>query len=87
MKIIYFSWIREAIGKTEENLPKPSDVNTVHDLLAFLSNTSSTHAAALKERVFIKVAVNQVHATMTVSSTTATKLPYSRRLPADRFVG
>ena len=61
MKIIYFSWIREAIGKTEENLPKPSDVNTVHDLLAFLSNTSSTHAAALKERVFIKVAVNQVH--------------------------
>lgn len=61
MKIMYFSWIRETIGKTEETLAKPGNVDTVHDLLEHLSNASDDHAAALKERVFIKIAVNQVH--------------------------
>jgi len=62
MKIRYFSWIRETIGKAEESLVKPKEINTVHELLEFLSKTSDGHTAALKERVFIKVAVNQVHA-------------------------
>lgn len=62
MKIRYFSWIRETIGEAEESFPKPKKVNTVHDLLEHLSHTSDNHATALKERVFIKVAVNQVHA-------------------------
>lgn len=62
MIIKYFSWIREGVGKTEESLAKPSSVTTVSELLDHLSSISEQHSAALKERVFIKVAVNQVHA-------------------------
>jgi len=62
MIIKYFSWIREGIGKTEENLAKPESVIIVSDLLDYLSGMSDLHSSALKERVFIKVAINQVHA-------------------------
>ena len=62
MNIKYFSWIREGVGKPEESLAKPDFVTTVSDLLDHLSTVSEQHAAALKERALIKVAVNQVHA-------------------------
>ncbi len=62
MNIKYFSWIREGIGKSEETLTKPDVVVSVKDLLDHLSATSEQHATALRERVFVKVAVNQVHA-------------------------
>lgn len=62
MQIKYFSWIRETIGKAEETVIKPDHVRNVSDLLEHLSGASEGHEAALKERVFVKVAVNQVHA-------------------------
>ncbi len=61
MNIKYFSWIRESIGKSDENLTKPDVVVSVKDLLDHLSALSEQHATALGERVFVKVAVNQVH--------------------------
>ena len=62
MNIKYFSWIRETVGKSEENLAKPETIASVKDLLDHLSSLSEHHATALRERVFVKVAVNQVHA-------------------------
>ncbi len=61
MIIKYFSWIREGVGTAEESLAKPGSVTTVSDLLDHLSGVSEQHSVALKERVFIKVAVNHVH--------------------------
>lgn len=61
MELKYFSWIREGVGKAEEALAKPSDVNTVADLLDFLCKTDEAYKAVLTERVFVRVAVNQVH--------------------------
>jgi len=61
MNIKYFSWIREGIGKSDENLTKPDIVVSVKDLLDHLSTLSEQHATALRERVFVKVAVNQIH--------------------------
>lgn len=62
MIIKYFSWIRENIGCDEETINLPDGVNTVSGLLDFLTERSDGHASALKERVFIRVAVNQTHA-------------------------
>lgn len=42
-------------------MPKPESVNTVADLLDHLCNLGDQYGTALKERVFVKVAVNQVH--------------------------
>ncbi len=34
MKLIYFAWIRERIGRGEEEITPPDDVLSVADLLA-----------------------------------------------------
>lgn len=61
MEIKYFSWIREGIGTSEEQLSKPDTVATVSDLLDHLCALSEEHARVLGERVFVRVAVNQTH--------------------------
>ena len=35
-KLIYFAWVRERIGKSEEEIALPASVNTVSDLLLWL---------------------------------------------------
>lgn len=74
MNIKYFSWIRETVGKAEENLAKPDIVATVSDLLDHLCTISDSHAEALKERVFIKVAVNHAHADHSTTITDADEI-------------
>ena len=61
MIIKYFSWMREGVGTSEESFPLPAGVNTVSDLLDHLCEQSDGHARTLKERVFVRVAVNQTH--------------------------
>ena len=33
-KLVYFAWVRERIGKQEEDVSLPADVVTVEDLMA-----------------------------------------------------
>ena len=33
MKAVYFAWVRERVGKAEEELEPPSTVTTVGDLI------------------------------------------------------
>ncbi|HEY1452616.1 MAG TPA: MoaD/ThiS family protein, partial [Roseiarcus sp.] len=37
MKALYFAWVRERVGKAEEELDPPATVTTVGDLIAWLS--------------------------------------------------
>ncbi len=36
MKLVYFAWVRERIGKAGEDVDLPVEVKTVRDLLLFL---------------------------------------------------
>ena len=59
MHLIYFAWIREIIGKSEESVDPPADVTSVADLLIWLAGRGDEYAAALANAELIKVAVNQ----------------------------
>jgi molybdopterin synthase sulfur carrier subunit len=61
-KILYFAWVRERIGKSEEDLALPAHLDTVGDLLEWLSTRSPGHAAALGDRDAVRVGVDQDHA-------------------------
>lgn len=61
MEIKYFSWIREGIGTGEETILLPSGVATVGSLLDHLCELDERYSRVLKERVFVRVALNQVH--------------------------
>jgi molybdopterin synthase sulfur carrier subunit len=59
MKLLYFAWLRQKIGKAEEELDVPAAVTQVGQLLDWLETLGPNYATALKERKAVKVAVNQ----------------------------
>ena len=61
MKLLYFAWVREQIGVAEEKVTVPDSVNTVDDLLTWLSLQSTGHATALGDRNRLRIAVNQTY--------------------------
>jgi len=61
VKLVYFAWVRERIGKSEEDLDLPADVITVNDLLAHLTALGEEYENALQFPDVIRVAINQEH--------------------------
>ena len=59
MKILYFSWLKEKVGKSLEEIEKPNEVHSIKDLIEFLKNSSTKHQNAFKHLKSIKVAVNK----------------------------
>lgn len=60
-KLIYFAWVRERIGKTEEDVDLPAEVTTVADLLLWLKSRGEEFESALQHPEVIRVAINQEH--------------------------
>ena len=63
MKILYFAWLRQKVGLSEESVSPPEEVRTVGALADWLAARSPGHAAAFAERASIRCAVNQDFAT------------------------
>ncbi|HET7716244.1 MAG TPA: molybdopterin converting factor subunit 1 [Bauldia sp.] len=62
MKLVYFAWVRERIGLTEEDVTLPETVATVDDLLVWLKTRGPEYEYALAEPSAIRVAIDHVHA-------------------------
>lgn len=60
MKLLYFAWMREKIGRTEEERSLPEEITTVGALLDWLEALGAGYAAALGRREVVRVAVNGV---------------------------
>ena len=60
-KLIYFAWVRERIGKPEEDVELPSGIETVADLLRWLKSRGEEYENALQYPDVIRVAINQEH--------------------------
>jgi molybdopterin synthase sulfur carrier subunit len=61
MKLIYFAWVRERIGKAEEVVDLPAGLETVSDLLGWLRDRGEEYENALQHPEVIRVAINQEH--------------------------
>ena len=59
MQLLYFAWVRERVGVGEEEVTPPAEVETVADLIAWLSRRSEGHAAAFEDRDRLRAAVDQ----------------------------
>lgn len=62
MRIVYFAWLRERVGKTEETLEPPEGVATVADLARFLAERGEEYAYAFENPAVVRAAIDQVHA-------------------------
>jgi len=59
LHLLYFAWLRERVGTTEERVALPAGVVTVGDLIAWLQGRSPGHAAAFAVVRTVRCAVNQ----------------------------
>jgi molybdopterin synthase sulfur carrier subunit len=61
LKVLYFAWVRERIGKTEETIDPPSSVRTVGDLVAWLAARGEEYAYAFENPKVIRAAIDRAH--------------------------
>jgi molybdopterin synthase sulfur carrier subunit len=61
MKLRYFAWVRERIGKPEEDIALPPDVGTVAELIAWLSRRGEEYAYAFENPKVIRAAIDKKH--------------------------
>ena len=59
--IVYFAWVRERIGKSEDDLDLPASVKTAGDLIQHLVTLGEEYEAAFECPDVIRIAVNQEH--------------------------
>ena len=61
MKVKYFAWVRERIGKAEESIEPPDSVRTVGELIAWLSARGESYAYAFEKPKVIRAAIDHTH--------------------------
>jgi molybdopterin synthase sulfur carrier subunit len=61
--ILYFAWLRERTGRSEETLALPEGVSDVAGLVGWLGRRDAGFAAAFKDTKLVRCAVNQEFAT------------------------
>ncbi len=63
VKLLYFAWLRERVGVSEEDLMLPAEIGSIGALVPWLRARSPGHAAAFVATASLRCAVNQDFAT------------------------
>ena len=61
IKLRYFAWVRERVGKPEEDIEVPAGVATVGELVAWLASRGEEYAHAFENPQVIRVAIDRAH--------------------------
>ncbi len=59
VQVLYFAWLRERAGRSQERVELPDGVATVGGLMAHLAGLDEAHAAAFAHAGLVRAAVNQ----------------------------
>lgn len=62
VKLVYFAWVREKIGKGVEFIELPAEAVSVGELIARLKARGEEYDAAFEHENVIRAAINQEHA-------------------------
>jgi sulfur-carrier protein len=61
LKLRYFAWVRERIGKPEEIMEVPASIATVGELMTWLASRGEEYAYAFKNMNVIRAAIDHQH--------------------------
>lgn len=61
VKLLYFAWVREKTGKSDELVDLPPDVETVADLIGWLKTRGEEYEHAFARAEVIRAAIDQTH--------------------------
>jgi len=62
VKLLYFAWVRQKTGKSEEELVLPAEIGNVGALMAHLAARGGGYAEAFADPARLRAAVNWEHA-------------------------
>ena len=66
IRLVYFAWVREKIGRAEETVTLPADVATIADLVAWLISRGPEYQSAFARANVVRAAIDQTHVKATV---------------------
>lgn len=58
MKILYFSWIKDGIGKNREEIDIDESIKTISDLISFLVNINEDYKKVFSDLSSVKFSKN-----------------------------
>ena len=61
VRVLYFAWVREKVGKPEDLLDLPAGTETVADLVAWLKKRGPEYAEAFARAEVVRAAVDRKH--------------------------
>jgi sulfur-carrier protein len=61
VKLFYFAWVRERVGKPEEEVEPPTHIRTVGDLMRWLAGRGEMYAHAFENPNVIRAAIDRAH--------------------------
>jgi molybdopterin synthase sulfur carrier subunit len=61
MKVRYFAWVRERVGRSEEEVELPAGVASIADLMGWLAARDEGYAAAFAEPSAVRAAIDRDH--------------------------
>ncbi len=76
MKLVYFAWVRERVGKPEEVVTLPEGVATVADLIGWLQTRGEEYAHAFENGPLIRAAIDKKHAKHDMPIAGATEIAF-----------
>jgi molybdopterin synthase sulfur carrier subunit len=61
MRLLYFAWVKEKVGRASEDIAVPEHVTTVAELIAWLKSRGPEFANAFERQDVIRAAIDQSH--------------------------
>jgi molybdopterin synthase sulfur carrier subunit len=61
LKLVYFAWVRERVGKAEEEIEPPASVTTIAELMRWLGARGEEYAHAFGNPKVIRAAIDKSH--------------------------
>jgi molybdopterin synthase sulfur carrier subunit len=61
VKLRYFAWVRERVGKAEEEIDPPAAIATVAELMTWLSQRGEGYGYAFENPKVIRAAIDKSH--------------------------
>ena len=61
MRLLYFAWVKEKVGRASEEVAIPQNVATVAELIAWLKSRGPEFANAFEREQVIRAAIDQSH--------------------------
>ena len=80
MVVKYFSWIKEHIGKSEEQIDLPSNITNVNQLINYLNEIDEKYNIIFEKKELIKIAVNKTYSSFDTNISNSDEIAFFLQL-------